>query len=328
MKKIDCVTIGGATRDIIFKTDDYSFNLEDKKELYMCFSYGQKIIPSETHFTFGGGALNSAVSMSRLGLNVSSIINAGNHEASSSLVRKMKDEKIDTKMIMTSNKKNDYRGITVLLVDKGKDHTAILYRGTNDKIMIKDWSFLNKTDWIYVTSLTGDSDKCLNSLEDKINKSGVKFAWNPGSVQLKKGYSGLKKLIKMTDVFILNKEEAENLACSKNKNLSCTLGDVTSEIKSWGAKAVVVTDGSNGAQVAFDGELVRVKSYPAKVSDTTGAGDAFGSTFVAGIIMGMSHENALKLASINSASVVSYFGAQEGLLKKADILKKLKNYKQ
>jgi ribokinase len=327
MQKFDCVTIGGATRDIIFKTDEYSFSMKDKKELFMCFPYGQKIIPSETHFCFGGGALNSAIAMSRLGLRVSSILNVGNHEASSSLLKRMKDEKVDTSMIITSKKKNDYRGITVLMVDKGKDHTAILYRGTNDKVLVKDWSFIKKTKWIYLTSLTGKSDSNLKKIEQEVKKNGVKLAWNPGSVQLKKGYSGLRGLLKITEVLILNKEEAENIVCSKNKNLSCSLGDITSEIKSWGPKVVVVTDGSNGAQVAFDGELVKVKSYPAKVTDTTGAGDCFGSTFVASIIMGIDHEKALKLASINSASVVSYYGAQEGLLKKNNLLKKLKSYK-
>lgn len=327
MQKFDCVTIGGATRDILFKTDEYSFSLKDQKELYMCFPYGQKIIPSETHFCFGGGALNSAISMSRLGLKVSSIINIGNHEASTSLLSKMKSEKVDTKMVITSDKKNDYRGISVFLVDKGKDHTAILYRGTNDKVIIKDWSFINKTKWIYLTSLTGKSDDNLRKIESEIKKSNVKLAWNPGSVQLKKGYSGLKDLLKITNILILNKEEAETLVCSKNKKLSCALGDIASEIKSWGPEVVVVTDSANGAQVAFDGELVKVKAYPTKVVETTGAGDAFGSTFVAGLIMGLDHEKSLKLASINSASVVSYFGAQEGLLKKDQILKKLKSYK-
>jgi sugar/nucleoside kinase (ribokinase family) len=57
-----------------------------------------------------------------------------------------------------------------------------------------------------------------------------------------------------------------------------------------------------------------------KVASTLGAGDAFGSTFVAGL---MRHEGdlaaALREASINAASVVSVFGAKRGLLDLAEL---------
>lgn len=327
MKKFDCVTIGGATRDIIFKTDDYCVELENKKQCYMCFEYGRKIIPEETHFSFGGGALNSAVSMSRQGVSVALIVNIGSHESSTSLLNHMKAEKINTSLVHKSNKKGDYRGISVFLVDKGKDHAAILHRGTNDKLAITNWSFLKKTNWLYVTSLTGKASKIITELEKKLKKSNVKLAWNPGSVQLKSGYRKLKGLLKQTEILIVNKHEAHDLVCSKEDKIQCSIGSMITEIKSWGPKVVVITDGGNEAQVAFDREVVKVAAYKTKEVDTTGAGDAFGSTFVAGLISGRSPEEALKLASINAASVVSDYGAQEGLLKKNICLKRLKNYK-
>jgi ribokinase len=48
--------------------------------------------------------------------------------------------------------------------------------------------------------------------------------------------------------------------------------------------------------------------------DRTGAGDAFASTFVAGLAKGMTLEEALRWAPINSMSVVQKVGAQAGLL--------------
>lgn len=327
MKKFDCITIGGATRDIIFRTDDHCIELENKKRCFMCFEYGRKIIPQETHFTFGGGALNSAVSMSRLGLSVAPIVNIGSHESSHSLMNRMKDEKINTSLVVRSNKRGDYRGISVFIVDKGKDHTALLHRGTNDKLAISNWSFLKRTKWLYVTSLSGKADLILKNLAKKIEKTGVKLAWNPGSVQLKKGYKGLKRILALTKVLLLNKQEANDLVCSKEDKVQCSIGPLIDEIKSWGPEIVVITDGADGAQVAFDGEVVKVKACKSKEVDTTGAGDAFGSTFVAGLIMGHHPEEALKMASINAASVVAGYGAQEGLLRKTVLLKRLKNLK-
>lgn len=85
------------------------------------------------------------------------------------------------------------------------------------------------------------------------------------------------------------------------------------KLKSMGPKVVVITDGSNGAQ-SFDGKnFYYAPIYPAKVTSTLGAGDAFASTFVGTLMDEWNIEKALKLASINSASIVQTFGAQQGL---------------
>ena len=53
--------------------------------------------------------------------------------------------------------------------------------------------------------------------------------------------------------------------------------------------------------------------------ERTGAGDAFASTFVAALALGLSPEEAIRWAPINSASVVQYVGAQKGLLTKEEL---------
>jgi sugar/nucleoside kinase (ribokinase family) len=63
------------------------------------------------------------------------------------------------------------------------------------------------------------------------------------------------------------------------------------------------------------------------LKDTAGAGDAFGSTFVAGLqIFHFDLVKALRLATINSGSVVSRVGAQVGLLHREALLKLAKKY--
>jgi len=52
-----------------------------------------------------------------------------------------------------------------------------------------------------------------------------------------------------------------------------------------------------------------------KVVDRTGAGDAFGSGFVAALAKGLAIEDALSLASANATSVVAQMGAKTGILK-------------
>mgnify|MGYP006374721047 CR=1 FL=1 len=69
-------------------------------------------------------------------------------------------------------------------------------------------------------------------------------------------------------------------------------------------------------------------TFPAVVTSTLGAGDAFASTFCASMDkFGWDIEKSLKYASVNSASVCTHFGAQEGFLKFEEIEEKLKQEK-
>ena len=62
------------------------------------------------------------------------------------------------------------------------------------------------------------------------------------------------------------------------------------------------------------------------MTSTLGAGDAFASTFCASLMReNKDIEKALKMASINSAGVVSEFGATRGLLTFDEIEKRLSN---
>jgi sugar/nucleoside kinase (ribokinase family) len=81
-----------------------------------------------------------------------------------------------------------------------------------------------------------------------------------------------------------------------------------------GTKLVVITDGKSGSQ-ASDGETIYMfPAYTAPTVDTLGAGDAFGSAFLAGMIRGAGVAKALQMGAANGSSVVRYFGAKPGLL--------------
>jgi sugar/nucleoside kinase (ribokinase family) len=156
----------------------------------------------------------------------------------------------------------------------------------------------------------------------------TQLAWNPGEKQLAKGRRGLSKLMKYTAVFNVNHDEAVRLVAVAGHDTSrLTVPNILKIIHGWGPRIVLITCGRKGSY-AFDGHrryYEPIKPFPVK--DTTGAGDAFGSTFVAGLhIYRNDISKALRLATINSGSEVSQIGAQPGLLRRAKLLELSKKY--
>ncbi|MCR2802574.1 sugar kinase [Paenibacillus soyae] len=80
-------------------------------------------------------------------------------------------------------------------------------------------------------------------------------------------------------------------------------------------KAITVIKGMGDATVVLDKDQeTSVPFYPAEqVVDTVGAGDGFCAGFLAGIMKGMSPEEAVRLASINGSLVVQMRGDWEAL---------------
>lgn len=64
---------------------------------------------------------------------------------------------------------------------------------------------------------------------------------------------------------------------------------------------------------------------PAPPVERTGAGDAFASTLLAGLYHGLSIEDAVRWAPINSMNVVQHVGAQKGLLTTEQLMELLRN---
>jgi sugar/nucleoside kinase (ribokinase family) len=81
-----------------------------------------------------------------------------------------------------------------------------------------------------------------------------------------------------------------------------------------GPKIVCITDKKKFV-TAYDGlKTYKLKPHKIKVVERTGAGDAFASGFVAGLIRGKDIKFSLKIGLANAESVIRYFGAKNKLL--------------
>jgi ribokinase len=172
----------------------------------------------------------------------------------------------------------------------------------------------------YFSSLLEQSFKAQLKVFAFAKKYGVKVAWNPSCYQSEMG----KKLwpyLKNVHYLILNKEEAGFLMQKEKAEPKELLDDLYQKL-SPEERVVIITDGSKGAYMYDGSDFLKLKPSGVKVVESTGAGDAFASAFVASVLHGLSYEKAFKVGSANAESVIQKRGAKENILTFAQAQKK------
>ena len=317
----DVITVGSATLDVFAKTrfSELIKIIDPRGETdLLAYPSGSKILIDELTFEVGGGGTNTAVSLSRLGHKVAFMGKLGNDENSRIIATYLKKERI--RLLCAHGKGQS--GFSVILDTLEHDRTILTHKGVNDDLKFSELNLKElKTKWFYFSSMMETSFKTQEKLSDFAKKNGIKIAFNPSSYLAVKGSVFLTKILRNTDLLILNLEEAEMIVGKNPKeNLLKKLMDL-------GPKIVVITDGKNEMLVGDSNFIYRAHPPIAKVVDATGAGDAFASSFLSGLIQKGNVEFAIRLGVVNAQSVVAHYGAKNILLKKKEALKKAKNLK-
>jgi len=94
-KKYDVITIGGATRDFIFYTDQGVIvpdTAHKNGSKLVGFKYASKIYikEKEAYLALGGGGCNTAITFSKLGLKVATLVRVGNDKDGQAIIEKLK----------------------------------------------------------------------------------------------------------------------------------------------------------------------------------------------------------------------------------------------
>lgn len=306
----DVITIGGASQDIYLESEGFE-KIKDKKILDK-FAGG---LPSEAKteiekaiFETGGGGTNSACTFSRLGLKVAFLGNVGNDKAGSEIKKILKKEKVSTSLIKTDP--DDKTAFSIILLTPTQKRIILVYRGAEKDLALKKSDFKKlKTKWFYITSLAGNL-KLLKQIVDFAGENKIKVAANPGQKELSQKEK-LKSILKNIDILILNLKEAAEF--SGQDKIEKMAKKILSDFNG----TLVITLGAKGT-AAFDRKnIFQIKTEAKKnIKDTTGAGDAFGSAFVTGIILKNKIDFSLQLGTANARAVLDKIGAKKGLLKK------------
>lgn len=336
----DIITIGSATMDVFVQCEDaniVSVESKHKKSEYMSYPYGAKVEISDFDSQVGGGGVNTAMNFANLGFNTAAIFKIGDDIYSKGILHYFEDKNVDLSNIIQDKKVST--GFSIILVSFQGDRTVLAHRGANAMIKKQDINFeaIKNAKLLYIAPINGDSSKILDEIVKFAAEHNVYVCFNAGSSSIKKGFKYLEKILNFAHIVVLNKEEASMATQIEvrpdTKDVKYSHEVIHPDVKAMLNKLcvnhyqiVVITDGGKGAY-AYDGKkYYYCPVYDGPVVSTLGAGDAFASTLCASL----KRTNAdlgksLMYASVNSAGVVSAFGATQGLLTFEQIEEKLQS---
>jgi len=305
----DLITIGDATLDTFLIVDDATLQCDVRREhCQLCLDYAEKIPIKETAQSVGGNAANVAAGASRLGLAAAIVTQLGDDLNGYAIHDALQEAGVDTGLVSLQPRATtrysivlSYRGERTILAY----HAARRYR----------LPALPAARWLYYTSLGESFERLQARLAAYLKRHRtLKLAVNPGSYQLKKGREEFAKILPLTDLLIVNKQEAERLAGEKR-----TMRALCAAVRRLGPKTVVVTDSVRGSFASQGDDLYFLPSYPVKVVSKTGAGDAYASGFLRAYMSGSSLPEAMQWGTANAGGVIQQWGAQTGLLTEKDV---------
>lgn len=315
----DFLAIGDLVIDDFIRLKDASVHCNINNEnCEICMRWGDKI-PYEFVIPVPavGNSANAAVSAARLGLNSALRAYVGDDEQGEQCLTSLKKDNVSTDYVEKQSGKHT-------------NHHYVLWYEDNRTILVKHESFdyavptMDAPKWVYLSSLSENSLAYHHAFIEQLKQwPDTKLAFQPGTYQMQFGREALKDVYERSDIFFCNKEEAERIL---ELPVGSDMKELLTKVRALGPKVAVITDDRKGAYAMDESHAWFIPMYPQPPAyEKTGAGDAFASSVTAALALGLPLGEALMWGPVNSMSVVSKIGAQEGLLSREKLEEYLKN---
>ncbi|WP_201755477.1 sugar kinase [Paenibacillus glycinis] len=266
--------------------------------------------------SFGGAESNVAIGAARLGCSVGWFGALGDDPFGRLILKRIRGEGVDVSRVKLAPDAPTgmmFRETVAgkLAVHYFRQHSAASRMSPDDL----DLDYIRGCKILHVTGITPAlSDSCRETVFAAVaaaKSAGARISFDP-NLRLKlwtveDARRVVLPLAEMADYFLPGWDELRLLYDTEDFEL---VKDKLSRLK-----AVSVVKGVGDTTVVLEnGSAVEIPFYPVdQVVDTVGAGDAFGSGFLAGLLKGMSPAEAVRLGSINGALVVQMRGDWEAL---------------
>ena len=268
--------------------------------------------PAISTKSYGGVIRNITENMARMDVDVCLISIIGNDESGKELRSQIRNLGVDTSQISISNDKPTAEYIAIF-DDKNELVMGIASMDILDQItpkLIEDsWSSIRSSDWV-ILDCNLPKETIEKILEIKEN-AHFKVAVDTVSVSKAKR---LPTDLSQIDILFTNKDEAISILGMNDTLKTYKLDKITTQLRSRGARGVVLTDGPNGHLVNIGNEAFTSPAISSNVKNVSGAGDAFVAGFISTIRSGSTVREASNMgAALSALTVESHLDVRQDL---------------
>lgn len=268
---------------------------------------GETILGGSFFMNPGGKGANQAVTIARLGGQVTFICKTGSDIFGHQSQQLFEEEGINTSYIFSDSEHPS--GVALITVDENAENCIVVASGANANLLPSD---LNKAD-----EAIAEADLILMQLEipmetveyvaEQGHRLGKKVILNPAPAH-PLSPSLLKHLYMITP----NETEAEMISGIKITDEASAI-EAAKVLVRMGVQNVIITLGSKGALAYCDKNVEMVPALKVEAVDTTAAGDVFNGALTVALSEGRSLPEAVRFACKASAISVTRVGAQSSV---------------
>ena len=296
---------------------DHIYNVE------RILSEGEAVVSSAASFP-GGSAANTLYGLAKLGVKTGFAGVVGADAEGKVLLSDFQKAGVDTSRI--SIKHGAKTGSVVCLSDSAGRRALYVMPGANNMLAIDDLDldYINRAEMLHLSSFVNDNQ--FQVMLEVIKKLGlsIKVSFSPGALYAARGLGALAPILARTYVLFVNHSEMQQLT---GKDFAAGAEICLEQ----GCQIVAVTLGKgasykNAMATAYirDGnnEYLIKPASQTKAQDTTGAGDAFTTGFLYGLIKGKGLKECGQLGDVTAQFSISKIGARAGLPTTAELARR------
>ena len=263
-----------------------------------------------------GAESNTLIGLSRLGHHVSWISALGLDELGELILRAVRAEGVDTSQV----RRSEYRtGLFFKEILPNSNVNVTYYRegSAASRMTIEDVDFeqIRKAKVLYLTGITlaisESAKELLFEIANRLKNDNVRVVFDP-NIRLKlwdaqEARDTIRRFLPYVDDLIIGKTEAELLLGYDDPERAIR------EFTGIGCKNVVIKLGKEGAAYCINGMTGKVKN-PKNFNeiDPVGAGDAFSSGYISGILDGKPADETVREACFLGGYITQFTGDYEG----------------
>lgn len=294
MKSKKIFVVGSSNMDMVVKTNHIPVP-------------GETVLSGSFFMNPGGKGANQAVTVARLGGDVSFISKLGNDVFGKQFSQLFSDEGIDTSFIVSDDDLPS--GVALITVDQSGENSIVVASGANAHLHFSDIkpALTQIAEAGFVLLQLEIPMDTVNEVVEFAGSKGVRVILNPAPANTLS-----QELLSRVDILTPNKTEAGMLS-GINVNDIEDAKKAAKAIHKQGVKNVVVTMGALGAVICQEGKCSVVPAQKVETIDTTAAGDVFNGALAVALSEDKNLEQAVAFASDAAAISVTRMGAQSSI---------------